>query len=745
MSGQETAYSAACYSWVMKPLASTRIFLLALPMAMVVAFTGAPAQAQSSSYQLVWADEFEGSTLDTTKWSPMIGNGCPNLCGWGNNELQYYRAENATVGGGHLTITARRENFGGNQYTSARLQSRNLADFTYGRFEMSAKLPAGQGMWPAFWLLPTDSVYGVWAASGEMDVMEALGQTPNSVLGTIHYGGTFPNNTFSGGNYTLPTGSFTNSFHTFAMEWEPNAIRWYVDGILYSTKTNWWSSGAPYPAPFNERFHMLLNLAVGGNLPGPPNGSTPFPATYEIDWVRVYQLEEHAPADCVCTFDDMEHGNPAGADYFAFNGGGVGGIGANLTDLPPAQGGAASLEAGWGNGGTPGYLGGFGRTNPLNLDGATHFEMWIRPDAGQSFVMEINLQDDDNGDNIIPQSPDGADDEFQYELVVSPNGPGAISGGGWQKVSIPLSSFVDDNTFLTGGNGVLDPVPTVAGGNGQLINVVMSLVSTGGSNVTFRTDLWQFTRRTSSASGLVWNDVNQDGESSGEPGLPGVTVELFDPVLGEIVATDTTSAAGTYSLAGQVLGDYEVRVLASSLPGGLAPTSDPDGTNTPDVAALALECDETLSDFDFGYGPPIIGSKICTPAVDNSTGFFGRLSASGSASIGSNNLRLTGSMLPVGSLGYFIASRVPGFIQGPGGSFGNLCVLPPIGRYLAFAGPVAPDGTFSMDVDATAIPQPTSTAIAQPGETWYFQFWHRDAVLGLATSNFTAGLRIVFE
>ena len=207
-----------------------------------------------------------------------------------------------------------------------------------------------------------------------------------------------------------------------------------------------------------------------------------------------------------------------------------------------------------------------------------------------------------------------------------------------------------------------------------------------------------------------------------------------------MVATDTTSPAGTYSLPGHVRGAYQVRILAAGLPTGLVPTSDPDGTNTPDVAAITLACDETLAGVDFGYGPPIIGSKICTPAVDNSTSFFGRLDASGSASVASNDLRITASRLPLGSLGYFIVSRTPGFIQGPGGSFGNLCVLPPIGRYVAFAGPVAPDGTFSLDVDATALPQPTSNVAAQPGETWYFQCWHRDQSPTGPTSNFTDGI-----
>ncbi len=724
---------------------------LGLVSLIVAASLVAPAQAaplapaQGGSYGLVWEDNFDGTALDTTKWTPMIGNGCPNLCGWGNNELQYYRAENATVGNGMLTITARQQSFGGNQYTSARLRSLNQADFTYGRFEMRAKLPLGQGFWPAFWLLPSDSVYGVWAASGEMDVMEAVGQTPNRVLGTLHYGGTYPANTFSGGSYTLPSGSFTNSFHTFAMEWEPNEVRWYVDGILYSTKTSWWSSGAAYPAPFNERFHMLLNLAVGGDLPGSPNQSTQFPATYEIDYVRVYQQEVFDPSDCIGVMDDMDHGDLAGNDYFAFNGGGTGGISSNFTDLPPAQGGTASVEASWVGSGAAGYLGGYGRTRTIDVSQATHFEMWINPDAGQEFVLEVNLQDDDNGDNLIPASPDGADDEFQYELVIGPAGSPVVSGGGWQKVSIPMADFYDDNTFLTGGNGILDPQSTGLGGNGQLINIVFAVVTTNGQPVSFRTDYWSFVRRTSEVSGRVWNDVNADGLLNSEPGLGGVTVELFDSTLGTVVATDTTTVSGAYSLPNQVRGPFEVRVDGATLPAGVTQTFDPDGLGTPGEFAVTLECDEVRANQNFGFAPEMLGEKICSPAVNNSTGAYGRLEASGSAVLANNDLILTASQLPVSSLGYYLVSPGSGFIANPGGSFGNLCLAPPFGRYVQFAGPVAPDGTLGLVVDATSLPQPTGSVAAQPGETWYFQLWHRDVILGIVTSNFTEGLGITFQ
>ena len=162
--------------------------------------------------------------------------------------------------------------------------------FRYGRIEASMRLPGGQGLWPAFWLLSQDSPYGSWAATGEIDVMEAtnLGVGgKNKVFGTIHFGGEFPENTFTGVQQEVP-GDAQAEFHEYALEWDPTEMRWYIDGVLYRMENNWFSTAAPYPAPFDQAFHILLNVAVGGNLPGPPDGSTVFPVTMEVDYVRVY-------------------------------------------------------------------------------------------------------------------------------------------------------------------------------------------------------------------------------------------------------------------------------------------------------------------------------------------------------------------------------------------------------------------------------------------------------------------------
>lgn len=251
---------------------------------------------------LVFSDEFDGTTIDPEKWFFETGDGTEQgIPGWGNNELQYYLPDSAQVGNGLLKITAREQRVVARvgqqtnifEYTSARINTRDRFAFRYGRIEARIRLPGGQGIWPAFWMLSQDSPYGSWAASGEIDVMEAVnlgGIGGNRVFGTIHYGDEFPGNLFTSTTYDVPT-SATDEFHVYAVEWDATEIRWYVDDILYAVENNWFSTAGPYPAPFDHQFYILFNVAVGGNLPGPPNDSTVFPVTMEVDWVRVYSGE----------------------------------------------------------------------------------------------------------------------------------------------------------------------------------------------------------------------------------------------------------------------------------------------------------------------------------------------------------------------------------------------------------------------------------------------------------------------
>lgn len=244
-------------------------------------------------YELVWYDEFDGDELDTDKWSYQLGTGTEfGLVGWGNNELQYYtsREDNIFVSDGILHIVAKEEHYNDMEYTSARIRTFDKGDWRFGRIEIKAKLPEGQGIWPAFWMLPTDEVFGGWPKSGEIDIMELVGHEPDVVHGTVHYGPDWPENRWQGNSYTLSGGEkFSDDFNVFSIEWVRDEITWFVNGEEYFTITP--QSLHPHPYPFNHRFHMLINLAVGGNWPGSPDNTTEFPQTMYVDYVRVYQLQ----------------------------------------------------------------------------------------------------------------------------------------------------------------------------------------------------------------------------------------------------------------------------------------------------------------------------------------------------------------------------------------------------------------------------------------------------------------------
>lgn len=241
--------------------------------------------------QLIWSDEFDGTSLDLSKWSFQEGDGCnlsQDLCGWGNNELQWYTTQNLSLSEGIATITARRESIGGRDYTSSRIRSLNKGDIRYGRIESRMKMPKGQGLWPAFWMLSSEEVYGPWPQSGEIDIMEYRGDKLNETHGTLHFGNPWPNNSSTTKIFTLAEGAFNEDFHVYAVEWTNQDIKWLVDGYLYSTKTRNDLGGLRWP--FDQDFHILLNMAVGGSFSGNPDGSTIFPQSLEIDYVRVFDM-----------------------------------------------------------------------------------------------------------------------------------------------------------------------------------------------------------------------------------------------------------------------------------------------------------------------------------------------------------------------------------------------------------------------------------------------------------------------
>lgn len=264
---------------------------LALGLASFPAMTIAQ---QCQSPVPVWADEFEGSAIDTTKWDVMIGDGCNyGICGWGNNELQSYQADNLTVANGLLTITAKKQRVQAKNYTSGRIRTANMPNggqWTTGRFEARIKIPNGTGLWPAFWMLPTDPVVG-WPMSGEIDIMEATGQADMFAFGTIHYGQPWPDNEWSSNRILKQPDAWSNGFHEYAVEWEAGEMRWYVDDVLYSVKTPADLADPAYWTFEDFQYHFLLNVAVGGNLGGVVDDSM-LPQTMQVDYVRAYDFSQ---------------------------------------------------------------------------------------------------------------------------------------------------------------------------------------------------------------------------------------------------------------------------------------------------------------------------------------------------------------------------------------------------------------------------------------------------------------------
>ncbi len=259
-----------------------RILLASLVTAMVSCTDD--KQTVATLNNLVMQDEFDTpGAPDASLWNYDIGTG---QNGWGNNELQYYtdREKNVTAQNGYLIITAHKESYNGSGYTSARLLTKGKFSQAYGRFETRMKLPWGQGIWPAFWMLGADIDSVSWPAAGEIDIMEVRGQDPTILIGSVHGPG------YSGGSaisksYTLKGGRFDTDFHVFGIEWGPSYINYYVDDVLYNQIT---PADVPGDWVFNKPFFILMNVAVGGNFVGPPSAETVFPQTMLIDYVRVY-------------------------------------------------------------------------------------------------------------------------------------------------------------------------------------------------------------------------------------------------------------------------------------------------------------------------------------------------------------------------------------------------------------------------------------------------------------------------
>ncbi len=237
-------------------------------------------------YTLVWNDEFDGTSVNTNNWVFETGNGCPNLCGWGNSELQYYRQENTWVEDGILTIEARRENFLGSSFTSARMKTQGKRSYKYGRVDIRALLPKGQGIWPALWAMGNNITNVGWPACGEIDIMEMIGGSDreNRVHGTLHWDNN-GQHASAGNYYTLQSGTFADEYHVFTIIWDETQIRWFVNDVQYNVI----NITPGHMTEFHQEFFFLFNVAVGGNWPGNPDTTTIFPQQMKVDYIRLFQ------------------------------------------------------------------------------------------------------------------------------------------------------------------------------------------------------------------------------------------------------------------------------------------------------------------------------------------------------------------------------------------------------------------------------------------------------------------------
>jgi beta-glucanase (GH16 family) len=400
---------------------------------------------QAQDWFLVWSDEFnlpDGSRPDPTKWGYDTGGN-----GWGNNELEYYtsRTNNARIEGGALVIEALQESYGGRNYTSARLLTKAKWSWTYGRIEARIKIPRGQGLWPAFWMLGTNIDSVGWPTCGEIDIMENIGRETNMVHGTAHGPG------YSGGNgiggpFVLPGAAVADDFHVVAIEWQTNRIRWFIDNQPYFMVTpTSLPSGTQWV--FNQPQFVLLNVAVGGNWPGNPDGTTVFPQRMTVDYVRVYAATNATGCG----------GNALTNPGFEFSGlaswarYGANTLLANVTNSLPIHGGTNAFKVFGQFNGTNNYSGLYQDT-PCSAGASYTATGWaITPNgdhiAGQNTAwIEVSFRD--TAANIL---------SIYRTALMASNSPAGI----W--LNLPVTNQLDNTTFAVIGSvtNLIAPAGTV--------------------------------------------------------------------------------------------------------------------------------------------------------------------------------------------------------------------------------------------------------------------------------------------
>jgi beta-glucanase (GH16 family) len=487
-----------------------------------------PAAAQDpAGWDLVWADEFtqtNGSPPDSAKWVHETGGG-----GWGNNELQYYtnRTENARIEDGKLVIEARAENFGGRSYTSARLITKNKASWTYGRMEARIRIPRGKGIWPAFWMLGTNIDAAGWPHCGEIDIMENIGSVPSTLHGTVHGPG-YSGGGGIGGTYVLPGAQLADDFHIYAIEWDANRIRWFIDGQPYFSIT---PGQLPGPWVFNSPQFLLLNVAVGGNWPGSPDASTVFPQRMTVDYVRVYRAETGGN-----TLLDPDFESSALPDWTRF--------GANVySETGTVQNGARSVKV-------------FGQFSGASNDSGAWQD--VPASAGQSFSAN-GWMFTPAGDKIAGGNSAWIEASFRdaggniLSLHRSPVMTSASTAGTWQ-------NFVVDTR--------LDPV------SGAVIGTSSTLVAPAGT-ASLRKRL--VFRQPAMAAGSVWFDNMSLMENTVvvPPAEEFVSVDPQAQWLGYINVFDLPQNGGVYRF-GTPHPAADLRAVFNGSELGLYPNSNSD-------------------------------------------------------------------------------------------------------------------------------------------------------------------------
>ncbi|MDF2457459.1 MAG: glycoside hydrolase family 16 [Cytophagaceae bacterium] len=570
---------------------------------------------------LVFYDEFNGTTLDGTKWNYDLGNGCPNLCGWGNNEKEYYTnsTQNVNVTGGYLNLTARyspNHLNSGSDFTSGKIHTRNKFDRAYGRFEAKMKLPVGTGLWPAFWLLPTDNDYGNWPTSGEIDIMEYRGDRQNIADATVHYGSAWPNNQYDGDHYTLANGTFSGDFHEFAVEWAPGVMRFYVDNVLYKTETQTPNSLNPASNhavnwPWDKRFYVIFNLALGGWFSGNPStqdilNSTTFPQSVQVDYIRVYDMSPTVQSPYMGVVASIpgkveaENYNESCNNGLAYNDVDAGNTGnsyrSDWVDIEACTDAGAGYNVGW-----------------------TAAGEWLNYNVNVTTAGSYNIQ------ARVASEPGGKQMHVELDGVNVSGTINVPATGGWAT----WQTITINNVNLTAGNKVMRIVFDTDGINCNYVNFVLNSNPAPTVSLTAPANGSTYL---APASVTISATASDNGSISKVEFYQGTTLLNSDDTA-PYTYNWTGVAAGTYSITARAYDNFNLSTTSTAVSitvnNNQAPTvtlTSPTNGSTyiapasVTISATANDTDGSISKVEFYQGTTLLNSDDTAPYTYNWTG-----------------------------------------------------------------------------------------------------------------------------